>query len=129
MAEVHQEVTRRLCCPGAVRVGGNAGQVEAAGTVRDDDQGVEAPQEHGVHVSEVDGEDAVGLGGQELLPGGARAAGRGVDPGGVQDLPDRGGRDRVAELSSSPCTRRRLQVGLSVVMPITSLRIEAAVDG
>ena len=98
MAEVHQEVTRRLCCPHAIRVGGNAGQVDAAGTVLDDDQGVEAPQEHGVHVDEVDGEDAAGLGGQELLPGRARAARRGVNPGGVQDLPDRGGRDRVAEL-------------------------------
>ena len=63
----------------------------------DDDQGVEAPQQHGVHVDEVDRENAAGLRGQELLPGRARAAGRGVDPGVVQDLPHRGGGDRVAE--------------------------------
>jgi hypothetical protein len=35
--------------------------------------------------------------GQELFPGRAAAAGRGIDPGVVQDLPDRGGCDRVAE--------------------------------
>jgi hypothetical protein len=64
----------------------------------DDDQGVKAPQQHGVHVDEVGREDAAGLGGQELLPGRARAARRGIDPGGVQDLPHSGGSDRVAEL-------------------------------
>jgi hypothetical protein len=36
--------------------------------------------------------------GQELLPGRARAAGRRIDPGIMQDLPYRGGLDRVAEL-------------------------------
>ena len=56
-------------------------------------------------------------------------AGCGVDPGGVQDLPHRRGRDRVAEPASSPCTRRCPYVGLSVAMRITSLRIAAAVDG
>jgi hypothetical protein len=35
--------------------------------------------------------------GQELLPGRPRAARRGIDPGGMQDLPHRGGRDPVAE--------------------------------
>jgi hypothetical protein len=76
---------------------GDVGQVSPAGAVLDHDQGVDAPQQHGVHVDEVGGDDAAGLGGQELLPGWPRAAGRGIDPGVVQDLPDRGGRDRVAE--------------------------------
>src|ERR1700756_5408834 len=31
------------------------------------DQRVDAPQQHGVHVDEVDSDDAAGLGGQELL--------------------------------------------------------------
>jgi hypothetical protein len=48
-------------------------------------------------VDEVDSDDAAGLGGQELLPGRARAAVRGIDPGVMQDLPDRGGGDLVAE--------------------------------
>jgi len=71
--------------------------MNTAGAVLDDDQRVETTEQHRVHVDEVDGEDAAGLGCQELLPGQAAAAGRGIDPGVVQDLPDRGGRDRVAE--------------------------------
>ena len=39
---------------------------------------------------------AMGLGGQELLPGRARAAGVGGDTGVMQDLPDRASSDRVA---------------------------------
>jgi hypothetical protein len=39
--------------------------------VLDDDQGIDAPQGDGVDVEEVDSEDAVGLVGQELSPGGA----------------------------------------------------------
>jgi hypothetical protein len=57
-----------LCRPRAVRVRGDASQVDAAGAVLDDDQGVDAPQENGVHVDEVDCENAAGLRDQELLP-------------------------------------------------------------
>ena len=63
----------------------------------DHDQRVDEPQQHRVHVDEVDGDDAAGLRGEELLPGRAGTARRGIDPGIMQDLPDRGGRDRVAE--------------------------------
>ena len=47
--------------------------------------------------STIDGKDPGGLGVQELPPGGARAAGRRVDSGGLEDLPDGGGRDLTAE--------------------------------
>ena len=57
--------------------------MSAAGAVLDDDQGVDAPQEHGIHMDEIGREDAVGLRGQELFPGRARAAGRGADPVGL----------------------------------------------
>ena len=97
LAQVHQEVAGCLRGPRAVGVRGDAGQVSPAGAVLDHDQRVDAPQQHGVHVDEVGGDDAAGLGGQELLPGRAGAAGRGTDPRGVQDLPDRGGGDPVAE--------------------------------
>ena len=97
VAQVHQEVAGCLRCPRAVRAGGDAGQAGAAGAVLDDDQGINTAEQHGVHVDEVDGEDAAGLRGKELLPGRAGAAGRGIDPGVVQDLPHRGGGDRVAE--------------------------------
>ena len=87
----HQDVAGCLRCPGAVRVGGDVGQVDAAGAVLDDDQGVEAPEEHGVHLDETGREDSAGLRGQELLPRRARAAGRGADTGIMQDLPHRRG--------------------------------------
>src|SRR5450755_1330865 len=71
--EVRQEVARRLGRPRAVRIRGDAGQVNAAGAVLDNDQGVDAPEQHGVHMDEIDREDTAGLRGQELLPGLARA--------------------------------------------------------
>jgi hypothetical protein len=54
--------------------------VRAAGAVLDDDQGVDAPEQHSVDVYEVGGQDAAGLGGQELLPGRASTAGAGSIP-------------------------------------------------
>jgi hypothetical protein len=74
------------------------------------------PQVHGVHVDEIDRENAAGLRGPELLPlvGPVRHA-AGIDPGGRQDLPHRRGSDRVAELdelalhAAVPCPH----VGLS----------------
>ncbi len=95
----------------------------------DDDQCVDAPQQHGVHVDEVDGEDAARLGGQELPPGRAGAAGRGADPGAMKDLPDLEAASGWPSLTSSPCTRRCPHAGFSVAMRITSLRTAAAVDG
>jgi len=75
----------------------DAGQVNPAGAMIDHHQRVDPPQQHGARVDEADGKNPAGLSGQELLPGRAHAAGRGIDPGLMQDLPDRGGRDRVAE--------------------------------
>src|SRR5262245_59505490 len=103
--------------------------MNTAGTVLDDDQRGETTGQHRVHMDEVGCEDAAGLRGQELLPGRANPAGRGIDAGIMQDLPDRGRRDRWPSLTSPPCTRRCPQVGLSVAMRITSLRIAAVVDG
>jgi hypothetical protein len=50
--------------------------VYAAGAVLDDDQGIDPPKEHGVHVDEIDREDATGRGRQELLP--SQAVRRGI---------------------------------------------------
>jgi hypothetical protein len=50
-------------------VGGDPGEVHAAAAVLDHDQDVEAAEEDGVDVGEVDREDRVGLGGEELAPG------------------------------------------------------------
>ena len=80
-------------------------------------------------MDEVGREDAVGLRSQEPLPGWAAAPWCGADPGGMQDLPHRGGRDRVAEPDEFALHPPRPQPGLPVAMRITSLRIAAAVDG
>jgi len=67
--------------------GSNPGEVHAATVVLDDEEDVEAPQEHGVDVGEVDGEDRVGLRGQELAPGRPGPPGRGIEPGVLHDSP------------------------------------------
>jgi hypothetical protein len=97
--------------------------------VVDDDQGIDATQQHGVHVDKVDRKNATGLRGQELSPSRACAAGCGADPGIMQGLPTVDAAIGWPSLTSSPCTRRCPHVGLSVAMRITSLRIAAAVDG
>jgi hypothetical protein len=53
-------------------VGGDPGEVLAAGAVLDHDENVEAAEEDGVDVGEVDREDGVGLCRQELSSGRAR---------------------------------------------------------
>jgi len=63
IAEVHQQVAGLLGHPGTGRVGGDPGEVHVAATVLDHEEDVEAAQEDGVDVGEVDREDRVGLGG------------------------------------------------------------------
>ncbi len=61
--------------------------MNAPGAVLDQDQRIDALEQDGVDVDEVDGEDAVGLEGQELAPARAAATRRRIDPGVVQDAP------------------------------------------
>ena len=98
--------------------------------VLDHDQRVDAPQQHGVHVDEVDGDDAAGLRGQGPLPGRARAAGRrgrSRPRGRICQTVETA--IRWPSLTNSPCTRRCPRAGFPVAMRITSLRTAAAVDG
>ena len=69
VAEVHEQVAGLLGDPGPGGVGGDPGEVHPAGAVLDHDEQVEAAEEDGVDVGEVDREDRVGLRGQELSPG------------------------------------------------------------
>jgi hypothetical protein len=103
---VHHDVAGCLCRPCAVRVRGDAGQVNAAGAVLDDDEGVNAPQWHGVHVKGSRRRGSRRPGRSGTLPGRARAAGRWIDPGTMEDLPHCGSSDRWPSLTSSPWTRR-----------------------
>jgi hypothetical protein len=95
--ESEGEVTGLLHRPLAGGRCGDAAKVHSAGAVLDEHQDVEALQQHGVHVQEVDGEDPGGLSCQELPPGRAPAARRRIDARVMQDLPHRGRRNGETE--------------------------------
>ena len=69
VAEVHQQVAGLLGDPGVGGLGGDPGDVRRATVVFDHEEDVEAAQEHGVDVDEVDRKDPVSLRRQELSPG------------------------------------------------------------
>jgi hypothetical protein len=56
--------------------------------VLEKNEGVEALAEHGVDMEEVSRDDALGLRGKGLLPGGTGSSRGRVDASGVQDFPD-----------------------------------------
>ena len=79
IAEVHEQVAGLLGNPGPGRVGGDPGGVHAATAVLDHHEDVEAAQEDGVDVSEIDREDRSGLRGEELSPGRTGPSWRGIE--------------------------------------------------
>jgi hypothetical protein len=95
--EVHQQVAGLLGHPRARGVGGDAGQVHAAGAMLDEEQDVQAAQEHGIDVEEVRREDRSGLPGQERPPGLPGPPGCGIDARVLEDLPHHRWRDLVTE--------------------------------
>jgi hypothetical protein len=80
-------------------VGGDPEDVDRAGTDLHDEQGVQPLQADGVHMEEVGGEKAVGLGLEEGDPLAAcRVTARGrSEAGGAKDAVDGGRADLVAE--------------------------------
>ena len=81
VAEVHEQVAGLLGHPGAGGMGGDPGEVYAAAAVLDHQEHVEAAQEDGVDVGEVDREDRLGVRGEEMAPGRSGAVRSGIDPG------------------------------------------------
>ena len=79
-------------------VGGDAEQVHPAPVDLDHEKHGEAPQCDRVDGEEVGGQDALGLGTQELASGGARAPRRGREAMAAQDRGDTGLEDGDAEL-------------------------------
>jgi hypothetical protein len=71
--------------------------VHAATLVLDHDQNVEAAQEDGVDVGEVDREDRVSLGEEEPAPGRPGSSRRWIEARALQDRPDGRGGYGVAE--------------------------------
>ena len=85
--EVHQEITGLLGHPPARGMGRDSGQVHAPGAMLNEEQHVQAAQEHRVDVEEVRGEDRLRLGFQERPPGLPGPSGCRVDVRLLEDLP------------------------------------------
>ena len=68
LAEAEGQVAGLLHRPLAGGIRGDAAQMHPAGAVLDEHQHVDALQQHGVHVQEINREDPGGLGVQELPP-------------------------------------------------------------
>jgi hypothetical protein len=80
----HQEVAGLLGGPCGGEVAGDAGDAHPPGAVpdeEDEEQDEQPPQEDGVRVEDIDGEDSLGLGGEERRPGAVGTLGRRVDVG------------------------------------------------
>ena len=78
---------------------------------------------------EIGREDAAGLRGRNCFQAGPVRRGAGSIPASCRICHTVQAAIRWPGLMSSPCTRRWPHVGFSAAMPITSLRIAAAVDG
>jgi hypothetical protein len=84
---------------------GEAEDVDSAGGVLDAEQDVDPGQQHGVDVQVVEGEDAVGLGGEELCPGRPASSRGRVQAGFDQDVRTVLGETWYPRPSSSPTMR------------------------
>jgi len=97
VVEVHERVAGLLGEPGAGGVGSDAEDVHAAGGVLDDEDRVQPVHGDRVEVKQVAGQDRMCLRPQKRAPRRSGPSRRRVDAGGVQDSPDGGGSDLVAE--------------------------------
>jgi hypothetical protein len=92
-----EQVASRLDGPRGGRVRRDPAERHFAGGGADEEQDVESAQQGGVNVSEVAGDR--GLRAHQLLPRGRTAGRGGIDARIVEDLPDGGRADRVADPS------------------------------
>jgi hypothetical protein len=99
-----RSISRFLACWATLVpwVGGDAGDARPPGFVLDND---EQAEEDGVKVGEVDGEDGLGVRGEELVPGRSRPERSWIDSGGLQDLPHGRRSDQWSSPVSSPWYR------------------------
>jgi hypothetical protein len=77
--QVHHQVPGPLGNPFIRGVGSDPGQMHTPGAVLDEEQHIQAPRQHGVHVEEFGCKDRLGLGTQEVPPGVRGPPGCGVD--------------------------------------------------
>ena len=97
LTQVEEQVAGLLGHPFTGWVGGHPGQVHSPVGDFDEDQDVQPAQQHRLDGEEVAGDDAVGLGGEELPPARPVPPWRRVHTSVVQDRPYCAGRDLVAQ--------------------------------
>ena len=116
IAEIHDEVPGALGHPRPVRVGGDPEQPGPPGGELHDEEQVEAAEQHGVDVGEVAGQDAAGLGGQELPPALPDRRGAGSMPARRRISHTVEGVSRWPSPAGSPWILRYPQPGLSAAI-------------
>src|SRR6266540_4351804 len=121
--EVEAEVARLLRHPGAVWVGGAAGEADASVAVGDEEEHVVAAQEDALDREKIARDDARRLRSQELAPARSRT------PVWVRRRRIVVGETRTPSLASSPQIRRWPQRGFSRASRNTSSRISADSGG
>lgn len=85
----HHQVPRLLGHPLPRRVRGDTGQVHPPRAVLDEEQHMQAAQEHGIDMEEVHRQDRLRLGLQEHPSAISRSPGCGIDAPVLEDLPHR----------------------------------------
>jgi hypothetical protein len=97
--------------------------------VLDDKERIQPAEGDRVEVKHVAGQDGVRLGPQELTPRWSGPSGRGVDAGAVQDGPDGGGADPIAEAGELAVEAAVSPGGVLVARRRTRLRRPAGMAG
>jgi hypothetical protein len=95
--EIRDEVACDLGHPWAIRVGADTEDVDDASLQLDHEQHVVAAEQHSVDMEEVGGDDALGLGGEELAPSGALTSGSRWETVTAEDVRDARLRHRDTE--------------------------------
>jgi hypothetical protein len=100
------EIASDLGHPQTVGVGGHAEQVDDAPFELDDEQHVITAEQNGVDREEISGQEAFGLGAEELAPAGPNSPGRGSKAVTAEDAGDAALETLTPSFRSSPTTRR-----------------------
>jgi hypothetical protein len=124
LAEIDQQIPRRLRHPLTARVCGDPGQVHPAPIEFDDEQHIPSGPAERLQCEDITRQDAGGLAARELSPGWATAAWCRSEPVPAQDTPYRGGRDAGPRSTSS--RTRRANTHASVQTTMTNSLLHAA---
>src|SRR5258706_13054080 len=122
----HEPVPGLLHYPRLDRMLGGSEEPDAAGAVLDDGKDVDLRAVEQVGGEEVQRQDPLRLGPKELRPAQATPARSPVDPGTLEDLPDRGRRNDPAPRRSGPTWRQFLHAQPAGTLAVDFLHVDTA---